>query len=211
MPSDSPNGPIKQDWRLQADLDVRDPKHALERLLGRLGRSGVVKDIEASVPDEVVVTHDGAHLFAYAADETALRAARSAIEDVLARDGVEASVRISHWDEESEQWRQTDPPPSAAEQQAWASAQRDAQAVQTRTLVASAGRAVRDELKQSLLSWAAEHGVQCEIVEHPHLLTTQIAFTVTGPKGKLDEFAKALEAEEWATVRTETGVMLSPL
>ena len=43
------------------------------------------------------------------------------------------------------------------------------------------------------------------------LLTTQVAFTVTGPKRKIDEFAQGLNADELATIRAERAVMLSPL
>ena len=50
-----------------------------------------------------------------------------------------------------------------------------------------------------------------EVIEHPHLLTRQVAFTVTGSRRKLDEFAEGLRAEELATMRTEREVMLSPL
>lgn len=212
MASDRDSGSADQDWRLQADLGVAEARHALDGLLGRLGRSpAIVKEVEASVPHDVVITHDGQLLFAYAADEHKLRAARSAIEAVLAKDAIQASIRISHWDDELDEWTQTDPPLSADEEQARESARRDGDTVQTRTLVASAGREIRAELEQSLLSWAERLGVKCEIVEHPHLLTTQIAFTVTGPKRKLDEFANALKAAEWATIRTETRVMISPL
>jgi hypothetical protein len=38
-----------------------------------------------------------------------------------------------------------------------------------------------------------------------------VAFSVTGPRRKIDEFAEGLRAEELATMRTERGVMLSPL
>ncbi len=54
-------------------------------------------------------------------------------------------------------------------------------------------------------------GLECNIIEHPHLLTTQVGFTVTGPKRRIDEFVQGLNAEGRATVRAETGVMLSPL
>lgn len=53
--------------------------------------------------------------------------------------------------------------------------------------------------------------MQCKVFEHPHLLKTQVGFTVTGPKRKLDEFAHGLQAEERAVFRTERAVMLSPL
>jgi hypothetical protein len=49
------------------------------------------------------------------------------------------------------------------------------------------------------------------VIEHPHLLTIQVAFTVTGSKRKIDEFADGLRAEELATMRAERAVMMSPL
>jgi len=211
MDDNAPNGAGQQDWRLAAELHVGDARNALEQLLGRLRKPALVRELEASVPHDVVITHDGELLFAYAADQDTLASARSAIESVLARDGIDASVRIGHWDEQLDEWVQTDPPPSAGERQARAAAARDAETVETRTLVASAGRIVRTELERSLLGWAGELGIDCKIIEHPHLLSTQIGFTVTGPRRKLDEFARGLKAEEWATIRTETGVMLSPL
>jgi hypothetical protein len=211
MATDTPNGSAEQDWRLQADLGVGEHRSTLDTLLGRLGRPAIVKELQASVPHDVVITHDGQLLFAYAADETTLNAARSAIESVLRNDGIQASVRVSHWDDELDEWLQTDPPLSGAELQARQTAQRDAEALDSRTLVASVGKEIRAEFEQSLRNYAAELGVQCEIVEHPHLLTTQVAFTVTGPKRKLNEFTRALKAEERATIRTETPVMFSPL
>jgi hypothetical protein len=60
-------------------------------------------------------------------------------------------------------------------------------------------------------SYADQLGLQCEVVEHPHLLTTQVAFTVTGPRRRIDEFAAALRGEEVATMRAEREVILSPL
>jgi hypothetical protein len=201
----------QQDWRLQAKLDVADAGGSLRGLIGRLRGSDVVKEIEQRVPDDVVITHDGKLLFAYAAGESALNAARGAIEAVLAQDAITASVRLSRWDDELDQWLQTDPPLSAEEQAAATAAKVDAEAIDTRTLVASSGRQVRAEFEQTMSMWADKLGLQCEIVEHPHLLSTQVAFTVTGPRGKLDEFAKGLKAEEWATIRTERTVMFSPL
>jgi hypothetical protein len=212
MANDTPHDSAEQDWRLQADLGVGEHRSTLDALLGRLGRSpAIVKELQASVPHDVVITHDGQLLFAYAADEATLNAARSAIESVLGSDGIQASVRVSHWDDELDEWLQTDPPPSGADLQARQAAERDAEALDSRTLVASLGKEIRAEFEQSLRNYAVELGVQIEIVEHPHLLTTQVAFTVTGAKRKLDEFTRALKAEERATIRTETAVMGSPL
>jgi len=184
---------------------------ALERIVGHTRDPKVVRDVEAAVLQDVVITHDGMLLFAYAATEAALAAARSAIEGVLLQDGVTASIAVSHWDEALDAWRQTDPTLSgqvALEEQA---AERDAEAPDSRTVVVRVGKEIRSGFEQSMLAWAERLGVQCTFVEHPHLLSTQVAFTVSGPKRKVDEFAKGLRAEEWATIRTEDAVMASPL
>ena len=57
----------EQDWRLQAELDVEDTRGTLDRLLGHLRGPEVFKDIEAAVAHDVVITHDGKLVFAYAA------------------------------------------------------------------------------------------------------------------------------------------------
>jgi hypothetical protein len=211
MEADPQQRASEQDWRMEAELEVPEAGGALRELIGRLRGPDVVKEVEASVPHDVVITHDGKLLFAYAAEQATLAAARSAIEGVLAADGIGASVRVSHWDDELEKWRQTDPPPTADEQQREAAAERDANATETRTLVVSSGKMIRAEFEQSIREWAEKLELQCTVVEHPHLLRTQLAFTVTGPKHKIDEFSRGLTAEEWTTIRTEAWVMLSPL
>ncbi len=211
METDERERDSEQDWRMDAELAVGDAGGALHELLARLRGPNVVKEIEQTVPRDVVITHDGRLLFAYAADLKALTAARAAIEAVLRRDGIAATVRISHWDDERDEWCRTDPPPSAEERQAEDAARRDADAPETRTLVVSSGRMIRAEFEQSMRDWAERLGLEYSVIEHPHLLTTQLAFTVSGPKRKIDEFSRGLAAEEWATIRTEGSVMMSPL
>jgi hypothetical protein len=205
------DGSDDKDWRLQAELDTAEPRAPLHALVKRFRGADVVDEIEAAVPHDVVITHDGKLLFAYAANEQLLASARHAIEDALRHDAIDASVRVSHWDEELDDWRQVDPPPSANETLIQADAERRATAVETRTIVASAGKLIRSEFEQSLRDWSQQLGVECQVIEHPHLLTTQVAFTVTGPTRKVDEFLQGVRAEENATIRAERGVMLSPL
>lgn len=201
-----------QDWRLQAELDVEDSRSALDRLLGRVRGPDVVGEVEQAVPHEdVAITHDGKLLFAYAATEAALAGARATIEDILRRDGVQASIRVSHWDEELDVWRQTDPPLTDEQVRTEGAADREGERIETRTMIASSGKLVRDSFEQTMQDWAQRLGVECAIVEHPHLLTTQVAFTVTGPKRKIDEFARGLNAEGTATMRSERAVIFSPL
>ncbi|HEY4809963.1 MAG TPA: hypothetical protein VIH71_02795 [Solirubrobacteraceae bacterium] len=202
----------EQDWRLSAELDVQDTAGSLHELIGRLrGSEELVGAIEGVVPHDVVITQDGKLLFAYAAEEGTLTAVRGAIEDVLRREQIDATVRISHWDDRLDEWRQTDPPPSSEEAASEAVSEREAGAIETRTLVVSTGREIRAEFEQTMRNWAAKLDLECLLVEHGHLLTTQVCFTVTGPKRKIDEFADGLRAEERATIRTERVVMSSPL
>jgi hypothetical protein len=204
-------GGDEKDWRLRASLDVDEPRASLQALVQRLRGKDVASEVKHAVPDDVVITHDGSELFAYAADEALLATARNALEDVLRQDGVTARIRISHWDDELDDWSQADPPASAAEQNARTATMRSAEQVETRTVVASAGKLIRAEFEQSLRDWASRLGVDCELVEHPHLLATQVAFTVTGPRRKVEEFIAGVRAEENATIRAESTVLLSPL
>jgi hypothetical protein len=211
MQAETTSDSAANDWRLEAKLDVADRSQALEDLVGRLRKPALVRELEADVPDHVVITHDGRVLFAYASDEATLGAARSVIQTVLQHDGITASVQVSHWDEQLDDWRQTDPPASASAQRVQDTVDRAAETVETRTLIASAGKLIRAEFEQTMLTWADKLGLSCEIVEHPHLLTTQVGFTVTGPKRKIDAFSQGLIAEGQASIRADRAVLLSPL
>ncbi len=212
MASPLPSESADQDWRLQAELAGGDAHRSLPGLLERLrARRELVKEVESGLAHDVVITHDGSLLFAYAFTQQALAGARNSIEAVLREDGIDASIRVGHWDDEHDRWQQIDPPPSAEEQGREEVLEREEDALETRTMVASSGRLVRAEFEQTMRDWAAKLGLQCAVVEHPHLLATQVAFTVTGSRHKIDQFAKGLRAEGWAMVRTETGIMASPL
>jgi hypothetical protein len=206
----------EKNWRLRAELDANlggsERTGLLEGLIGSLRRPSELSKLEASVPRDVVITHDGKLLFAYASDEADLRATRRVIEGVSERDGLSVKrLSVSHWDGKLDDWRQIDPPPEGEAKRSEDTAERDAEAVETRTLVVSSGNLIRIEFERSLQEWASELGVECKVIDHPHLLSSQVGFTVTGSKRKLDEFAEGLRAEERTTIRTETRVMLSPL
>ncbi len=200
-----------EDWRLTARCTEGLTGGALDSLRDKVRGNGVLGDVEAAVAHNVVITHDGSKLFAYAVSAEALSAARGAIENALRQDDVTAEILVSHWDTQLDAWRQTDPPligEAAAKEQA---AEHDAETLETSTVVASAGREVRASFESSLQTWAQQLGIVCTIVEHPHLLTTQVAFTVTGPRRKIEEFREGLRAETIATMRAERQVMISPL
>jgi hypothetical protein len=193
------------DWRLQGRVEgLEDPAPVLS-LIHRHQHSRLLGDVDAAVSERVVITHDGEQLFAYAPDRDAIEAARTAIEAALAGDGASIRLTLSHWDPGSDEWVDPDAPAAAAPKGSAADSE------QTRTLVALVGREIRSEFERSLQIYAQEIGVRCEVSEHPHLLSVQAAFTISGPAHKLDEFAAALAAEERRTIRTEETVMASPL
>ncbi len=195
-----------QDWRLHAQLDREGGVH---RVVGRFRGPGVVGDVEKAVASDVVITHDGQELFAYASTRPAIDGAREAILGVLDEDGVGADMKVSHWDDELDEWVQVDPPLAPEEVRRREAAEEAAEDIETRTLVAKAGRLVRGEFEETMLAAANGLGLECKIIEHPHLLSSQVAFTVTGPRGDVEEFARGLKAEGWAFVRAESWLMSS--
>lgn len=186
-----------QDWRLQAELDVEGSRDGLD---------DIVADVDRLDGEGSLVTHDGAKLFAYASTREGLATARGAIEQALTRAGASATIVTSHWDDRIGDWLQVDPPLDAEEQAQADAIVQDAEQVETRTLVVTAGRYAGDNVEQAMRASAADLGLELEIVEHKHLLTTQLAFTVTGPRGRVDQFAEGLEAEGLAMFRAETRV-----
>jgi hypothetical protein len=204
--------PDEKDWRLRLAPALDDPKPALAELLKRLrGEPPAIPGAASVVADDVVITHDAELLFAYAASESALNAARASIEAALRDQRLDATITVSHWDEDLFDWRQVDPPLGDSEEHARKRSDDAAMASETRTVLVKVGREVRSEVERSLQISAAELGVECKLVEHPHLLRTQVAFTATGPHRKVEQFFAGLRAEERATIRTERAVMASPL
>jgi len=204
-----------QDWRLRADL--ADPAGFHERLRGA---RHLEDEIEPLISHDVVLSYDDDTLFGYANTQPAIMAARVAIEQQLARDGLSATLVISHWDAELGEfgdWHQVDPPlaqdglerEGREREERAADAARD-ERVETRTVAITSGRMVRNWFETTVADEAREAGVELSIVEHPHLLTTQIAFTLTGPSAKVDGVIEDLRSRAGQATRLETAY-LTPL
>jgi len=69
------------------------------------------------------------------------------------------------------------------------------------------GKLIRKSFERQMLTFAQELGLQCAIVEHPHLLSTQVAFNVTGPSSGVDQFDRYLKSEAKATARLDPGLI----
>ena len=203
-----------QDWRLQLDLDEATD---LDGLVSRVrsGEHEFERDTKHALSDDVVLTHDGSRFFAYAPSESSIDGARDAIESVLQHERRKATIRVSHWDDGLRAWRQTEPPlTSAEEQQARAEAEENlrlageqAARPETRTIVCVAGKLVRKSFEQQMLNYAASLGLECEVVEHPHLLSTQIAFKTTGATRNVDEFAGYVDVQARSGTRMDFGLV----
>ncbi len=199
-----------QDWRLQVELADAADFHGRLRDAHHLER-----ELEPLVGDDVVLSHDDDTLFAYASTQAAVDEVRRAIEQQLESDGASATVVISHWDDDLGavgDWHRVYPPETAAELAheektelaERIAAQERAARIETRTVVISSGRWVRGWFEGTVADEAREAGVELSIVEHPHLLTTQIAFTLTGPAGKLDDVIADLKLRAGTVTRFET-------
>jgi len=198
-----------QDWRLRADLAdpaglharLRDAHH-FEEELGPL------------ISQDVVLSYDDSTLFAYANTREAIDETRRAVEHQLGSDGLTATLLIDHWDDglgDVGDWDQVEPPPDAGARSREAGERDEHRAheaseavVETRTVAITSGRMVRTWFEKTVADEAREVGVELSIVEHPHLLTTQIAFTLTGPTGAVDTVVEDLEARAGAVTRLET-------
>ncbi|HMD52207.1 MAG TPA: hypothetical protein VKG62_05775 [Solirubrobacteraceae bacterium] len=202
-----------QDWRLVLDLD--EPAD-LDGLVGRVrgGEEGFEHDARHALGEDVVLTHDGSRFFAYASSEASIEGARGAIENVLNNEDRSAVIRVSHWDDGLRAWRQTDPPLTAAEEEREAAAAEErireagAEAVkpETRTVVSVVGKLVRRSFEQQMIAHAESLGLEIEVVEHPHLLSTQVAFKVTGRTSAVEEFVGYVNVQAKAGTRMDLGL-----
>ena len=194
----------QQDWRLEVAVEGAHKLHSQLQHDDTLGPG-------------VVLSYDDDTLFAYAPTRAAIDTARHAIEAHL--DGTTASFVLSHWDDDlgdgGDWWRIDSPHPPEeiasmrAEHEAGALREGAEEAVEerveTRTVVITSGRVVRGWFESTVADEAREQGVELAIVEHPHLLTTQIAFTLTGPSGKVSSIITDLRARAFETTRFETA------
>jgi hypothetical protein len=198
--------PEEQDWRLMAELEEPEDHHGLlDRVLDRVhdeyGKAA--EEARAVVAQDVAVTHDGHRVFAYAGSEVALASAREGIAAACRHHELTATYVVSHWDDDLDRWRQVDPPESAEQAERARAQDLEGETVETQTVVCSAGGTVRASLEQGMREYADRLGLECEVVEHPHLLQTQVAFNVTGTRHRIAEFRAALEQDSWTSIRAD--------
>jgi hypothetical protein len=193
----------EQDWRLVAELEDANADHGLlHRVRNEYAQTS--DDARAGVPEDVAITHDGHRLFAYAGSQEVLASARDSIAAACDHHGLTASYFVSHWDDDLQRWRQVDPPESAEQVERTRAQDVEDETIETQTVVCSAGSTVRETLEQTMTNYADTLGLEWELVEHPHLLQTQVAFKLTGQRRKIAEFRAALEQDSWSSIRADS-------
>ncbi len=199
--------PEEQDWRLMAELEEPEDHHGLlDRVVHHVhgGYGKAADEADAGVGPDVAITHDGHRVFAYASSQSALASARESIAAACDHHGLTAAYVVGHWDDDLNRWRQVDPPETAEEAERTRTQNLDDETVETQTVVCSAGGTVRASLEQGLREYADRLGLECEVVEHHHVLQTQVAFKLTGPRRKIAEFRSALERDSWTSIRADS-------
>jgi hypothetical protein len=66
---------------------------------------------------------------------------------------------------------------------------------------------VRKSFEHQMLEYAKTLGLECTIVEHPHLLSTQVAFRATGPTAEVEQFVGYVNVEAKAGTRMDLGLV----
>jgi hypothetical protein len=69
------------------------------------------------------------------------------------------------------------------------------------------GKVIRKSFEAQMVAFAQDLGLKCDTVEHPHLLSTQVVFNVTGPTSVVDEFQTYLKNEARFSSRLDPGLV----
>jgi hypothetical protein len=92
---------MADEWRVEVELG--DEGHGLT-LGERLGSLDLDDEARERLGGNVIVTRDGSRMFLYAGSEDAAREAMRVIEELIAAEGLEAEVEVTHWDPGDHAW-----------------------------------------------------------------------------------------------------------
>ncbi len=98
------------EFRLEIDLHG-----ALHGLGERLRTLDLDDEVAARLGDRVIVTRDGEKMYVYTGTDDAQREAERVVAQVLADDGLEASVRRRRWNPSERFWQDADEPLSESD------------------------------------------------------------------------------------------------
>ena len=98
---------MNDDWRLRIDMHEEDHVRELSSALEEHpeGPSG-----SESAHDRVIVTHDGAEIFAYSATREQAEHTRETVQKLAGEHGWQADFELRHWHPTAEEWEDPDTP-----------------------------------------------------------------------------------------------------
>ncbi len=99
--------PTEDEFRVEVEL--REEGHGLS-LGERLRALDLDDEAQERLGSRVIVTRDGSHLFLYANSRESCAEAERVVREVLADDGLDATVRATRWHPVAEEWRNADEP-----------------------------------------------------------------------------------------------------
>ena len=107
---------MNDDWRLSVELEEQGFAHGMTE---DLAAGELDHDLEESFGDRVIVTHDGPHLFLYAATREQTEEAEKAVRTLSAKNNWHiASVALERWHPTELEWEDPDQPlPRGEEEQ----------------------------------------------------------------------------------------------
>jgi hypothetical protein len=98
---------MNDEWRLQ--VDVQDESH-MESLVERLDAQEAEDELSDAFEDRVIVSRDGARVFAYAATREQAEAARRVVAALAAQRDWSIETELKHWHPVAERWEDPDLP-----------------------------------------------------------------------------------------------------
>ena len=99
---------MNDDWRLSIELEEHGLAHGLTE---DLGAGELDHDLEESFGDRVIVTHDGPHVFLYAATREQADEAEKAVRSLAeTKNWNLATVVLEHWHPTELEWEDPDKP-----------------------------------------------------------------------------------------------------
>jgi hypothetical protein len=98
---------MNDDWRLRVEFHEDGVAHALSE---RLNAAEIEHDLEKSFADRVIVSVDGAEVFAYAGTREQAERAEQLIRKIAAEHHWKLESELKHWHPTSEQWEDPDLP-----------------------------------------------------------------------------------------------------
>lgn len=112
---------MSDEWRVEVDLD--DDQHGL-KLGERLKSLDLDDEARERLGDRVIVTRDGPRIFLYAADEEPAREAERVARELVAEEGLTATVALTRWHPDEDAWKDASIPLPQTEEERAAEHQR---------------------------------------------------------------------------------------